>query len=50
MRCFALNLAQNIAFASAWQLTRAGQAILARKALDGGQLALDAAHDLPNPV
>ena len=31
-------------------LTRAGQAILAGKALDGGQLALNAAHDLPHPV
>ena len=31
-------------------LTRAGQSILTGKALDGGQLALNADHDLPNPV
>lgn len=31
-------------------LTWAGQAILAGKALDGGQLALDATHDLPDPI
>ena len=31
-------------------LTRAGQAVLAGKALYGGQLALDAAHHLPYPV
>lgn len=31
-------------------LTRAGQAVLAGKALYGGQLALNAAHHLPYPV